>query len=235
MVSAVAFLTIVGRGTTPDARTMRWFPAVGLLLGAVVGGVWWLADAAFAPFLAAALAVATDLLLTGMLHVDGLADSADGLLPHVDRDRRLAIMAQPDIGAFGVTAIGIALLLRVGALASMPVDIGLVAGLWCASRSAMALVATTRPYARAGGGLASAFLGDRSTPAIAAAGVVAGGVVAAASTGRAGAAAALALVAAVAAVVALADRRLGGFTGDVLGAVGVVGETVGLVVAAAKW
>ena len=154
MGAAVAFLTIVGRGSTPDARTMRWFPVVGLVLGAIVGGTWWLADQAFTPFLAAALAVAADLAITGMLHVDGLADSADGLLPHLDRDRRLAIMAQPDIGAFGVAAVGIALLLRVAALSSMAVDVGLVAGLWCASRSAMALVATTRPYARSGGGLA---------------------------------------------------------------------------------
>ena len=235
MGSAVAFLTVVGRGTTPDARTMRWFPAVGLVVGALVGGTWWLADQSFAPFLAAALAVAADLAITGMLHVDGLADSADGLLPHLDRDRRLAVMAQPDIGAFGVAAVGIALLLRVGAFATMPVDVALVAGLWCASRSAMALVATTRPYARSGGGIASAFLGDRATPAVAALGVVAGGVIAGASAGRAGAAAAVALVVAIAAVVVLADRRLGGFTGDVLGALGVVGETVGLVVAAARW
>lgn len=235
MAAAVAFLTIAGRGSTPNARTMRWFPLVGLVIGTVVGGTWWLADKAFSPFLAASLAIAADLTITGMLHVDGLADSADGLLPHLERDRRLAIMAQPDIGAFGVAAVGIALLLRVAALSSTAVDVWLVAGLWCASRSAMAFVATTRPYARTGGGLASAFLGDRATPTVAAVGVVAGGVIAAASAGRAGAAAVVALVVAVAGVVALADRRLGGFTGDVLGALGVVGETVGLIVAAAKW
>src|SRR4051794_9800771 len=73
MGAAVAFLTIVGRGSTPDARTMRWFPVVGLVLGAIVGETWWLADQAFTPFLAAALAVAADLAITGLLHVDGLA------------------------------------------------------------------------------------------------------------------------------------------------------------------
>ena len=98
----------------------------------------------------------------------------------------------------------------------------------------MAVIAATQPYARAEGGLASAFLGRPSWPALAAGGV---GAVAAMSLWKLPAgivALAVAIVAAIA-VTALARRRLGGFTGDVLGAVGVVLETVGLVVAAAKW
>jgi adenosylcobinamide-GDP ribazoletransferase len=98
----------------------------------------------------------------------------------------------------------------------------------------MAVIAATQPYARAEGGLASAFLGRPSWLALAAGGV---GAVAAMSVWKLPAgivALAVAIVAAIA-VTALARRRLGGFTGDVLGAVGVVLETVGLVVAAAKW
>ncbi|CAN5525322.1 adenosylcobinamide-GDP ribazoletransferase [soil metagenome] len=234
MLSALAFLTIAGTGTTPDGRTMRWFPVAGALVGLVVGGSWWLAAQAFPPLLAGAIAVAVDLAVTGLLHVDGLADSADGLLPHLDRDRRLAVMADPTTGAFAVAAVAVVLVLRTVAFGSRPVDVGLVVGIWCASRSAMALVALTRPYARPGG-LATSFLGDRLAPGLAIVGIVAGGALATATDGRAGLAAVVALLAGVLAVVAFAQRRLGGFTGDVLGCLGVVGETLALVVAAARW
>lgn len=234
MLQALAFLTVAGTGATPDGRTMRWFPLAGALVGLVVGGSWWLADQAFPPLLAAAIVVGVDLAVTGMLHVDGLADSADGLLPHLERERRLAVMADPTTGAFAVTVVAFVILVRVTAFASRPVDVGLIVGLWCASRSAMALVALTRPYARPGG-LASSFLGDRLAPGLAVAGIVVGGAIATASDGRAGLAATVALVVGAALVVALAQRRLGGFTGDVLGALGVVGETLALVVAAARW
>jgi len=82
MRRAFSFLTVLGRGTAPDGATLRWFPVVGLVLGAAVGGVWWGADRVLPPLVAAGVVVLVDLALTGMLHVDGLADSADGLLPH---------------------------------------------------------------------------------------------------------------------------------------------------------
>lgn len=234
MLRALAFLTVAGTGAPPDGRTMRWFPAAGATIGLVVGGSWWLAEQAFPPLLAAAIVVSVDLAITGLLHVDGLADSADGLLPHLDRDRRLAVMADPTTGAFAVAVVAIVVVVRVAALGSRPADVGLIVGLWCASRSAMALVTLTRPYARPGG-LATSFLGDRAAPVIAVLGIVAGGALATATDGRAGLAATVALVVGAGAVVALAQRRVGGFTGDVIGALGVVGETLALVVAAARW
>ena len=178
--------------------------------------------------------VAADLALTGLLHVDGLADSADGLLPPMDRDRRLAVMTDPTAGAFGVAAVVVVLLVRTAALGSRAVDVGLLVAVWAASRSVMAFVAATRPYARPGG-LATSFLGDRTAPITAGLAVLAAAVLAGVTDGRAGVAAILGVVVGAAAVVALAHRRLGGFTGDVLGAAGVVGETVALVVAAARW
>ncbi len=234
MRRALAFLTIAGTGRPPDGRTMRWFPLAGAIIGLVVGCTWWAADQAFPPLLAAAIVVLVDLTITGLLHVDGLADSADGLLPHMDRDRRLAVMTDPTTGAFAVAAVAVVIVVRVVAFGSRPVDIGLIVGLWCVSRSAMALVALTRPYARPGG-LATAFLGDRLAPGLAVAGILAGGVLATATDGRAGLAATVAFLVGAAAVVAFAQRRIGGFTGDVLGALGLVGETLALVVAAAKW
>ena len=80
MLSAVAFLSVVGRSQPPTERTFRWFPVAGALIGAVVAACWWGSQEVWALPLAAALTVAADLAITGMLHIDGLADSADGLL-----------------------------------------------------------------------------------------------------------------------------------------------------------
>src|SRR5699024_11257707 len=151
MLGALAFLSVFGRGRRPDASTMRWFPFVGAILGAIVGGAWWGADRLLPPLVAAGVVVAVDLALTGMLHLDGLADSADGLLAPLDRDRRLRIMAEPTIGAFALAVVPLVILMRTAALTSRPVSVPLVIGLWCASRSVLALVATSLPYARPGG------------------------------------------------------------------------------------
>jgi adenosylcobinamide-GDP ribazoletransferase len=97
----------------------------------------------------------------------------------------------------------------------------------------MAVTARALPYVRPGG-LASAFLGGPTVPAAIAGGVLATGLVLS-GVGAPGAVAVAAVVAGAAAVAALARRRLGGFTGDVLGAGGMVGETAGLVVAAVRW
>lgn len=234
MLRALGFLTVAGRASTPDGRTLRWFPLAGALIGLVVGGAWWAADRAFDPLLAAALVVAVDLVVTGLLHVDGLADSADGLVAPMERERRLEVMRDPTTGAFGVAVVAVVLLLRTAALGSRAVDVGLVVAIWAASRSVMAIVASTRPYARSGG-LASSFLGDRIAPWTGALGVVAAGALAAWTDGRAGAAAVFGVVVGAGLVAALAHHRLGGFTGDVLGAAGVIGETTALVVAAARW
>jgi adenosylcobinamide-GDP ribazoletransferase len=220
---AIAFLTPVGGAATPTPKALPWFPAVGAAIGAVLGGVWWVAGELWPPLVAAAVVVAADLALTGLLHLDGLADSADGLLPHVPRHRRLEVMAAPDVGAFGGGVAAAALLLRWSALAVLRPDPALLAGLWCGSRTLMATVATTVPYAR-DEGLASAFLGGPWTWPVAI-----GGAVVAAVLARVAAVGVLAGLL----IVVLAKRRIGGFTGDVLGAAGVVGETVGLLVAAA--
>jgi adenosylcobinamide-GDP ribazoletransferase len=176
--------------------------------------------------------VAADLALTGMLHFDGLVDSADGLLPPLERSRRLDVMADPAAGAFGVGVAVVVLLLRWASLAALAPSPVLLSALWCASRLAMAQFARTVPYARPAG-LASAFLapGARRLPV---AGMLLGAALTALGAGDAVAGVA-ALGIAAAAVMALAVRRVGGFTGDVLGAAGMVGETAGLLAAAARW
>ncbi|HEY4400986.1 MAG TPA: adenosylcobinamide-GDP ribazoletransferase [Acidimicrobiia bacterium] len=233
MRRALSFLTPLFGASEPRPETLTWFPFVGAALGLVLGAVWWGAERIWPAAVAAAIVVTADLALTGLLHVDGLADSADGLLPHLDRARRLEVMAAPDVGAFGVAAVVAVLLLRWAALATTAPSPLLLGGLWCASRTAMAVAARTVPYARPGG-LANAFLGGRTLSTALIGAVLATGL-AFAGPGVVGIAAVAGVVAGAAVVVALARRRVGGFTGDVLGASGIVGETTGLLVAAARW
>ena len=246
MRRAVSFLTPFGGPADPAPSALAWFPAVGALIGLAVGGIWWAARRGWAPPAAAAIAVIADAALTGMLHLDGLADAADGLLPPLSRARRLEVMADPRLGAFGAAGLAIVLLARFGAFASMPPSPLAVAGLWSGSRTAMAVTARAVPYARPGG-LASAFLpapaaGARPGAAARLTGPallgLAGGLLALAlafaGRGALGVAAVGAEAAGAAAVVFLAWRRLGGFTGDVLGAAAVVGETVGLLTLALR-
>jgi adenosylcobinamide-GDP ribazoletransferase len=234
----LAFLTPIpvtrGDDVRPlDAAALPWFPVVGASIGLAVGATWWVAGEWWPPLVAGAIAVVADLALTGLLHVDGLVDAADGLLPPLaDRERRLDVMADPSAGAFGVTVLVAALLVRVAALSSHPPNAIATAALWSMSRTCMAITARHVPYARPTGlaaGLARRDAAPVAPPvdvllALAAVGaVVVGGW------------AALAVAAGAAAVVRLSVRRLGGFTGDVLGAAGVLGETLGLVVLAATW
>jgi adenosylcobinamide-GDP ribazoletransferase len=233
MRRALAFLTPLFGASEPRPQTLGWFPLVGAALGVALGALWWGAEWVWPAAVAAAIVVAADLAVTGLLHVDGLADTADGLLPHLDRARRLEVMATPDVGAFGVATVGAVLLLRWAALATTAPSPLLLGGLWCASRTAMVVTARTVPYARPGG-LASSFLGGRALPAAIIGGALAVSL-AFAGPGVPGAVAVGAVVVGAAGVVVLARRRIGGFTGDVLGASGMVGETAGLVVAAARW
>lgn len=235
MIRALGFLTVVGRAAPPDPSTLRWFPFAGALIGGMVGGLWWGAAQLWSPALAAALAVAADLAVTGMLHLDGLTDTADGVLPHLDRSRRLAVMAEPTVGAFGVGVAVVVLLVRWAAFAALAPNVVLVCGLWCVARTVMAVALRVVPYAREGGGLASAFVGTRSWMGLALVGLTLGLGMGVLAGGAGGAAAVVIATTAGAGVIALGVSRLGGYTGDVLGAAGMMAETVGLVVAAARW
>jgi adenosylcobinamide-GDP ribazoletransferase len=230
---ALGFLTPLGGAATPTPKAVRWFPVVGMLVGVAVGLVWRGGEELWPPAVAAGLAVLADLACTGMLHLDGLVDSGDGLLPHLPRERRLEVMAEPTVGAFGVLVAVVVVLLRFAAFASMDADVWLVAGVWCLSRTLMAVVVTSVPYAR-DGGLASAFQGSTGSGIALVGTVVSAGLVGAA-IGTPAFAVVPAAWAAGSLLVWLGWRRLGGFTGDVVGAAGVVAETVGLLVAAAKW
>jgi adenosylcobinamide-GDP ribazoletransferase len=235
---ALGFLTPLGGAATPTPGALAWFPVVGAGLGAVLGLLWWATARAWPPLVAAAIVVVADLALTGMLHFDGLVDSADGLLPHLAPGRRLEVMREPTVGAFGLGAGAAALVVRWSALAATRPSVLLLVGVWAASRSAMVLVIGVVPYARRDdGGLATSFTGARrAVPLIIGiVGILAGLGCTMAYRPLAGGVALGAGGVVGLGVVVLAVRRLGGYTGDVLGALGVALETTALAVAAARW
>lgn len=207
--AAVGFLTRVPLRAAVDAVDVRraalYFPFVGAGAGALGG--------ACARRWGPAPALAFTTLLTGALHLDALADSADALGSR-DRERALAIMRDSRIGAFGTAAICLDLMLRNEALGRLedPVAAGATAG--ALSRAVPVLLAALLPYARSSGtGQAVADSG----PARA---LLAGVAAVAIAQRTAGAAAGPVAIAAGLTVASAAfwQRKLGGITGDGLGA-----------------
>ncbi len=107
-------------------RATPYFALVGGIVGALCGAVFYIASALFTPAIAAILALGTGIVLTGALHEDGLADCADGLGAR-DPVRALAIMKDSHIGAFGVVALIVILALKAAALTAMPPLLGAAA------------------------------------------------------------------------------------------------------------
>jgi adenosylcobinamide-GDP ribazoletransferase len=238
---AIAFFTRIPV-TTPGSRAERladaaWaFPLVGAGIGGVAAFAFLLAQLlGLGDWPAAVLAVLAGVVLTGGLHEDGIADTADGLIGGHDRDERLAIMGDSRHGTFGVLAIVLSLLLRAAALARIGeavfAGLALIAA-HAASRSALPLAMRVLLPARADG-LGAAAGRPRTPLAIVALAIGLLITLAALSPWRGAIAFGLA-GAAVFALGALAHRFIGGYTGDVLGALQQIVEIVVLLTAAAK-
>jgi adenosylcobinamide-GDP ribazoletransferase len=231
---ALAFLTCVPVGRRPPAaadvvRGAALFPLVGAGVGAAAAGTGVLLDRPFPALLAAALAVAAEAVLTGALHVDGLADTADALGAR-SRERALEIMRDPRIGTFGTCAVVLDLLLRTAAFTALlgrGGTVALVAVAGALSRAAILPLAAALPYARPGGGLS-----DGIGWLAAAAGVGLAAVLALGIAGWTGAAMLGAAALATALLWAGYRRRFAGVTGDTLGAAVEVAAIASLLVAA---
>jgi adenosylcobinamide-GDP ribazoletransferase len=123
---AVQFLTRLPvpqlDGFQPDwlARSARYFPLVGVLVGLISIGMWWLASLVFPPIVAVGSMIAASLLLTGAFHEDGFADVCDGFGGGRTRDAVLSIMKDSRIGAYGAIGIGMMLALKWAVLISLP-------------------------------------------------------------------------------------------------------------------
>jgi adenosylcobinamide-GDP ribazoletransferase len=169
---ALQFLTVVpiaptaatanDRSQVDMGRALPWFPLVGALLGAGVVALNWALEPVFSRSLRDVIAIAALLLVTGMLHFDGFVDCCDALLGNRSTERRLEILRDSRVGAYGVAGGALLLLARFAALQS------LAPGLWALAviaatlvgRWAMVWVMTLFPYARAHGA-GSGFRADR--------------------------------------------------------------------------
>ncbi|MCX6373398.1 MAG: adenosylcobinamide-GDP ribazoletransferase [Actinobacteria bacterium] len=247
---AVTFLTgiplkVEGDVSSADLwRSMGWYPLVGFALGAAAWGVYAGLLQLLPSLVAAVLAVLLLEAVTRGLHMDGLMDTADGILSGASRARALEIMKDSRVGAMGVVAAVLILIVKVaalGALARADAAAPLLVG-WCAARALPALDVYAWPYARAAG-TGEAFTRERTAgPVAMAGGLLVAGVVATVlvtvAVDGAGAWYAGLVVAAIAMGVALlvqaaVAKRLGGLTGDVYGMGIELAEAAALVVGCA--
>lgn len=238
MIVAWQFLTAipVSRGhqsISPDhlARSMMWFPAVGLSLGGILAGALVLGEMAIPRTVSDGLAILLLILLTRCLHLDGLADTVDGWGGGRTPEERLAIMRDPSIGAMGAVALIVGLGLRYLGLASLP-DSGrwlAVVSMPLVGRWAMTVSGWGMPSARADGGLAQPFLSALKTEHVVVATVFAGAWLIW-GYGPTGGLSILALAGFLARGIAWLSRRLcRGMTGDVFGMINEVTEVAFLI------
>jgi adenosylcobinamide-GDP ribazoletransferase len=201
------------------AAVATWaYPLVGATLGLLAGAIGSLAILAGVPNgMAAALALAVLVLASGGLHEDGLADCADGLGGGRDTPHRLEIMKDSRIGAYGAVALGLALIARWSGIDSLPLGslIWAMAAVGAVSRVPMVLAMYFMQNARASGLSASV---GRPPPESVLIALVLAGLISAAGPGLTGIWALLWALLAALPVLMLANRRIGGQTGDVLGA-----------------
>lgn len=235
LLAAFRFLTILplpgtwGTAEADLAASVPFFPVVGLVLGALAAGLAWALPPLLPPLLTAALLLVALLAFSGCLHLDGLADTADGFLSSRSRERMLEIMKDSRIGAMGVAAVVVVLLTKFAALAGLaegPSQLFWPAVLLMplAGRCAMVVHMAWLPYARESG-LARVFYQRRSRLAA----VWAMGVLAAVAwylLGRRGLVAVAAVLVSTLALAVYVQRKLGGTTGDTFGALCEVIELV---------
>ncbi|MEN8143099.1 MAG: adenosylcobinamide-GDP ribazoletransferase [Thermodesulfobacteriota bacterium] len=229
--AAIRFLTIIpvpgkiGTGKDDLAGSLAFFPLVGLLIGALTGGVFYLAGPYLPLPLLVVLVVFMLMGFSGGLHLDGVADCADGFFSSRPREKMLEIMRDSRIGTMGVAGIFLIFSLKGAALMSLP-----LAELWpllvlmpIAGRCSMPIMMAVLPYARKEGGLASVFYErDAVLEAIWAVGLFL--VFSWLLVGIIGFLLAPVIIVVILAFCFYCKRRIGGATGDTLGAVCEISE-----------
>jgi adenosylcobinamide-GDP ribazoletransferase len=236
LLSAFALLTrlpLPDHKGTGAASAWAW-PVVGAVLGAlaavVAGLALWLG---FTPGVVAALVLALGAMLTGGLHEDGLSDTADGLFGGWTKDRRLEIMKDSRVGSYGVLALLLVTLARWSALATLLAhgQLWALVAVGAISRAPMAVIMSALPNAR-GGGLSHAT--GRPSGRVALVGAALALAIAFLFAGFAALPMALSVLLAAGWLARLAQRKIDGQTGDILGAAQQLAEVAALAVLAAR-
>jgi adenosylcobinamide-GDP ribazoletransferase len=236
LLAAIQFLTRIPirLKREPDvAASVVWFPVVGALIGAVVGaaaaGLWYLVP----PLVAAAVAVAAGVLITGAFHEDGLADVADAFAGGTTIERRLEILKDSRHGSYGVAALCSSIVIRIVCLGSLPgpraMFVSAVAAHAVARGAAVGLMGLAPPATHSGLG---ADYGQSTTSGKAMGGGLLGLVLATVAVGWWAAPLAAVVLVTIVAIRWLALRKIGGISGDVLGTCEQIAECLCLVVLA---
>jgi adenosylcobinamide-GDP ribazoletransferase len=226
--SALSFLTVIPFPERLKSREQNGmfagYPAAGLTIGCLLSLLFLAAVRLFPELPAAITLVAGSLLLTGAIHLDGLADCADAFYGRRSREETLRILKDPRIGTMGGAAIGVSLLWRFAAVSSLGLPVVLLAlpVLTAFSRTTVIVALRFLPYARREGGIIAetrtVFAHRAGTLALAALVIVAVGILLPLPT--------IAALLALAAFWRLSWKRIGGCTGDVLGASIEIAEIV---------
>ncbi len=231
--AALQFLTIIPVGghipQTALGRAMPWFPVAGLVIGVGAGLAYTLALLLGLPPMAASLVGGLALSgLSGFLHLDGVADTADGFFSARSRDKILDIMRDSHVGTMGVVGLFAVLGLKWAALTSMPPDMAWKALVLAPvlGRTAQVCSMILLPYARSSGGLASIFINSRRRSDMYWALGIAG--TAALFAGGTGVAALILAALTVFLFSLWCMKKIGGITGDTVGAATEIVETAAL-------
>lgn len=211
-------------------RALRFAPLAGAFVGAVSGSFYWLGlSFNLSSFLSALIGVAAALLLTGGLHEDGLSDMMDGFSGGWTRERRLEIMSDSHIGAHGAIALLLTILIRAGCIAQLSNPVAVMSTLIAAgalSRAMMYAAMGLLPPARNEG---LGFSAGRPAPDQQLASIGLGFFIALiALPFHTAIAASLAALIGGGCIALMAKRKIGGHTGDILGAVQVISELFAL-------
>ncbi len=236
---ALAFLTRLPGGAHPESGSqitdcVPYFGVVGLVVGALGGGVFWGASELTTPAIAAVLALTATALATGGFHEDGLADTFDALAGGWDRDQRLRILKDSRHGTFGVLSLVLISLLKFAALSSLDAQAGALAlvAAHSAGRAGAVGLMGIAPTAREDG-LGADY--TRQLPKrLAVLGVIVGVVVLGVTYAEWAPLFVVAIAVGVGLLAWWSHRKIGGVTGDILGAAEQIGEAVVLVLAASQ-
>lgn len=243
--TALQFMTrlpgLSGAGWTAEREraSVGYYAATGMIIGSIAAIGYWLASQLFPPLLSSLVAVAAAIAVTGALHEDGLADVCDGVGGGQTRDKAMAIMRDSRIGAYGTLGLIVVVGAKVIALSSLPAAIAILAlvGGHAASRAAILGILATAHYARSEGGAASKVGEKPSSQSWSVTGLTMAAVIAACLLFMPVSAMVYAFAGAGILTLAMRQvfmRKLGGYTGDCLGAVQQAGE-LGFYLGLAAW
>ncbi len=232
LAHTLAFLTVVPvprrlLALREPMPSMAFFPAVGVLVGALGWGVAFLSGAFFSPLVSACFVCAAWWLLSGGLHAEGFVDMVDGLSAPGDREAALRVMKDPQCGAKGAVAAALLAVTKV-ALVAEAIGVGSLGWILAAAvggRLGMVILAGRCCYARAEGGMGKAFVENAGMRQMALA-LIQAVVVALIVVGGRGVVCMCALAAFFVLAAGYFQKRLGGVTGDILGAGSEIGECV---------